>query len=94
MNGGVGGGFDVTSVTESSSANAMLKANSPNHQGQGQNVLYGDGHAEFQQNPFVGTKRDHIYTVSGSTDGSVTTSKTVVGSPRWAGDSVLLPAQN
>ena len=94
MNGGVGGGYDVTAATERSSPQLMLKANSPNHQGQGQNVLYGDGHASFEQNPFVGTKRDNIYTVSGSTDGSVTTSKTVVGSPRWAGDSVLLPAQN
>jgi prepilin-type processing-associated H-X9-DG protein len=70
----------------------MQKANSRNHQGQGENVLYGDGHAEFVQNPFCGTKMDNIYTVSASTDGSVTTSKTVTGSPVWAGDSVLLPA--
>ena len=63
-----------------------------NHQRQGQNVLYGDGHAEFQQNPFCGSKRDNIYTVSGSTDGSITTSRTVIGSPTWAGDSILLPA--
>jgi hypothetical protein len=54
-------------------------------------VLFGDGHAEFVQNPFCGTKRDNIYTVSGSTDGSVTTSKVVSGSPTWSGDSVLLP---
>jgi len=92
MNPGVGGGYDVTVPNETSSQAFMQKANSPNHQGQGQNVLYGDGHAEFVQNPFVGTKRDNIYTVSGSTDGRMTTSKTVVGSPIWAGDSVLLPA--
>ena len=35
----------------------------------------------------IGTKL-----VYGSTDGRMTTSKTVVGSPIWAGDSVLLPA--
>jgi hypothetical protein len=43
-------------------------------------------------NPFCGVKRDNIYTVSGAIDGSVTTSKTVVGLPAWDGDSVLLPA--
>jgi prepilin-type N-terminal cleavage/methylation domain-containing protein/prepilin-type processing-associated H-X9-DG protein len=92
MNPGVGDRYDVTAMTESASQKEMMKANSRNHQGQGENVLYGDGHAEFQQNPFCGNKRDNIYTVSGSTDGSVTTSKTVVGSPKWTGDSVLLPA--
>ena len=92
MNPGVGDRHDVTAPTETSSQAVMQKANSRNHQGSGQNVLYGDGHVEFQQNPFCGNKRDNIYTVSGSADGSITTSKTVVGSPKWAGDSVLLPA--
>jgi prepilin-type N-terminal cleavage/methylation domain-containing protein/prepilin-type processing-associated H-X9-DG protein len=93
LNPGVGDSYDVTFPNkETSSARDMQKANSRNHQGQGQNVLYGDGHAEFQQNPFCGSKRDNIYTVSGSTDGSVTTSKTVIGNPTWAGDSVLSPA--
>jgi prepilin-type processing-associated H-X9-DG protein len=91
MNPGIGDNYDVTSPTEKSSTSDMKKANSRNHQGTGQNVLYGDGHAEFQQNAFCGMKRDNIFTVSGSTDGSITTSKTVVGSPKWAGDSVLLP---
>jgi prepilin-type N-terminal cleavage/methylation domain-containing protein/prepilin-type processing-associated H-X9-DG protein len=93
LNPGVGDGYDVTFPNkETSSARDMQKANSRNHHGQGQNVLYGDGHAEFQQNPFCGHKRDNIYTVSGSTDGSVTTSKMVIGNPTWAGDSVLSPA--
>jgi prepilin-type processing-associated H-X9-DG protein len=93
VNPGVGGGYDVTAVNENSKASDMQKANSPNHQGAGENVLYGDGHVEFQQNPFCGTKRDCIYTVAGGTPQvPTTTSKTVVGSPTWAGDSVLLPA--
>jgi prepilin-type N-terminal cleavage/methylation domain-containing protein/prepilin-type processing-associated H-X9-DG protein len=93
MNPGVGDGYDVMlPPKETASQKDMMKANSRNHQGQGQNVLYGDGHAEFQQNPFCGSKRDNIYTISGSTDGSITTSRTVIGSPKWAGDSVLLPA--
>jgi len=91
MNPGIGDNYDVTFPTERSSASDMKKANSRNHKGTGQNVLYGDGHVEFQQNAFCGTKRDNIYTVSGSDDGSKTTSKTIIGSPRWSGDSVLLP---
>jgi hypothetical protein len=43
------------------------------------------------QNPFCGVKRDNIYTVSGSDDGSKTTSDKIAASPAWAGDSVLLP---
>jgi len=91
MNPGVGDNYDVTFPTETSPSSAIKKANSRNHNGTGQNVLYGDGHAEFQQNAFCGQKRDNIYTVSGSTDGNITTSKTIVGSPNWPGDSVLLP---
>jgi prepilin-type N-terminal cleavage/methylation domain-containing protein/prepilin-type processing-associated H-X9-DG protein len=93
---------DVTSSTgpkdPSSATSLMQKANSPNHQQQGQNVLYGDGHAEFQQNPFCGSKRDNIYTSSQDASGNFPTSANhpTRGSanctPKWAGDSVLLPA--
>jgi len=92
MNPGIGDVYDVTLPTETSSARELKKANSRNRKGTGQNVLYGDFHAEFMQNPFCGKNRDNIYTVSGSTDGTITTSKTVVGSPKWEGDSVLLPS--
>ena len=97
INPGVTNGYDVSKADEFSSAKDMQKANSPNHQGAGENVLYGDGHVEFQQNPFVGTKRDCIYTVNGSTDGSKTTAKSDPSgtsgatAPSWAGDSVLIP---
>jgi len=89
-----GGPANATSATS-----FMQKANSPNHQGQGENVLYGDGHAEFQQNPFCGSKRDNIYTVSSDTQGTNPTSSlhptrgsTTNCWPKWAGDSILLPA--
>jgi prepilin-type processing-associated H-X9-DG protein len=91
LNPGTRLGYDVTFPTEKSPRRDMQRANSQNHSWQGQNVLYGDGHVDFQTNAFCGVKRDNIYTVSGSTDGSITTSKTIVGSPRWSGDSVLLP---
>ncbi len=35
--------------------------NSINHGGQGQNVLFADGHVAFCANPFVGFNKDHIY---------------------------------
>jgi prepilin-type processing-associated H-X9-DG protein len=53
---------DPTRVTTmSSAADLQALANSRNHQGGGQNVLYGDGHAEFNQTPFCGVDQDNIY---------------------------------
>jgi prepilin-type N-terminal cleavage/methylation domain-containing protein/prepilin-type processing-associated H-X9-DG protein len=40
----------------------LAKGNSLNHGQAGQNVLYGDGHVEFQPTPFVGVGGDNIYT--------------------------------
>jgi prepilin-type N-terminal cleavage/methylation domain-containing protein/prepilin-type processing-associated H-X9-DG protein len=91
----------LSTALENSSQKDMQLANSPNHQGQGENVLYGDGHAEFQQNPFCGSKRDCIYTaspVNAANPGQVTSNKqnptkggTTNCMPTWQGDSVLLP---
>lgn len=36
--------------------------NSPNHGGEGQNVLYSDAHVEFVTTPLAGWKKDNIYT--------------------------------
>ena len=59
MNPGVKGDNDnVLAVTSTSSAQQMKQGNSNNHDQDGQNVLYGDGHVEFQQNPFVGVQRE------------------------------------
>ena len=38
---------------------SMRKANSPNHGGFGQNVLYADGRVEWQPTPFCGMPRDN-----------------------------------
>jgi prepilin-type N-terminal cleavage/methylation domain-containing protein len=95
MNPGQFEGADVTPAKgprdERAPNTAMRMANTYNHNRDGENVLYADGHVEFVSNPFCGVKRDNIYTVSGSDDGSKTTSETIDGSPTWAGDSVLLP---
>jgi len=96
VNPGDENGYLVSAVNENSSAKDMQKANSPNHQGAGENVLYGDGHVEFQQNPFCGTKRDCIYTVAGGNATTPTTTSNVSpaggnAQPLWSGDSVLIP---
>jgi prepilin-type N-terminal cleavage/methylation domain-containing protein/prepilin-type processing-associated H-X9-DG protein len=79
---------------------AALQAcgNSPNHKYQGQNVLYGDGHVEFQQSEFCGSyrgatngssARDNIFT-----NGTLSTaggSFTGTANPTDIYDSVLLP---
>src|SRR5262249_53872994 len=89
-----GSTYDVTLPTESSTGSQMKKANSANHNAAGENVLFGDAHVDFVQNPFCGQRRDNIYTIGGAADGSSTTSKNMVGSPMWKGDSVLLPVQS
>jgi len=87
--------YDVTKpADDKASASEMKKANSSNHSGAGQNILYGDGHVNFETNPFCGTKRDCVYT--NAKDDTQTTSKTdpknTGAIPGWAGDSVLIPS--
>jgi len=85
-------------VRTNSSASGMKDGNSNNHGQDGENVLYGDGHVEFQNNPFVGIQRDNIYTVSDFTATSVAspqyTTTVFVGAPVTANDSVLLPTDD
>lgn len=84
INPGTTGGTatGVMAVTTASSAAQMKTANSNNHDNDGQNVLYGDGHVEFQNNPFVGIAKDNIYNSQ---------TPALVGSPVNQNDSVLLP---
>ena len=37
-------------------------SNASNHEYEGQNVLYADGHNSYEKQPNVGVKRDNIYT--------------------------------
>jgi prepilin-type N-terminal cleavage/methylation domain-containing protein/prepilin-type processing-associated H-X9-DG protein len=89
---GNSGNDNVLAPNTSSSGSSMRQGNSSNHGKDGQNVLYGDGHVEFQNNPFCGTSRDNIYTRGGLTWG--TTGQDLVGSPYTANDSVLLPTDD
>lgn len=40
--------------------------NSRNHNGEGQNIGFADGHVEFQKRPIVGVDNDNIYTLARS----------------------------
>jgi prepilin-type N-terminal cleavage/methylation domain-containing protein/prepilin-type processing-associated H-X9-DG protein len=87
---------NVLSPTNTSSAKDMKFGNSNNHDGDGQNVLYGDGHVEFVQNPFVGVQRDNVYTrsVASPAGASDTTWSEAVSGSRDANDSVLMPTDS
>lgn len=58
------------SVAESAAAQPfpldemVRRLNSPNHGGQGQNVLAGDGHVRYSRTRFVGDSDDDIYTMT------------------------------
>jgi prepilin-type processing-associated H-X9-DG protein len=81
--------------------NAWAPFNSPNHGGDGQNVLFADGHVEFRYVPTVGIDLDNIYTVAIEREDGV--DRTSGESPwrrsappwvssSWAGtDSVIFP---
>ncbi len=78
-------GCNVLAPSTSSSAKDMRQANSPDHDADGQNILYMDGHVAWESSPFVGVKRDNIYTTR---DGKV------IASPVDYYDSILLPTND
>jgi len=79
---------NVLGVDNSSSAAQLQNGNSNNHVKAGQNVLYADGHVEFQATCLVGENQDNIYTHNGG-------SKTVLdGNPLDLNDSFLLPTDD
>jgi hypothetical protein len=86
------GGKAVATVTPSSPPEEMSQANSRNHGGAGQNVLYGDFHVEWRLTPFAGrtlpdNNVDNIYCRRSGAPGD-----RVVGPSVDAKDSILLPA--
>ncbi|MFT3788530.1 MAG: type II secretion system protein [Tepidisphaeraceae bacterium] len=91
------GGNDLLKITVNSPAREMRKGNSLNHAGEGENVLYGDGHADWSSTPFNGVNRDNIYTartaeaVNEPSAGGDPKKVVLVGSPVGPDDSILLP---
>ena len=71
--------------------------------GDGQNVLFGDGHAEWETNPFCGTQHDNVFTgrygvATTSAGPFVSGGSLAIGvataAPFDVSDSILLPAAN
>jgi prepilin-type processing-associated H-X9-DG protein len=95
MNPGTSGNNDnVLNVQSTSPTSIMKQGNSNNHDEDGQNVLYGDGHVEFQQNPFCGVARDMIFGRKTSTTGfqsSFGGTNGTQNTPFNADDSTLMP---
>jgi prepilin-type processing-associated H-X9-DG protein len=86
------GGDALMKLSSETPAEQQSEGNSPNHQGEGQNVLYGDGHVEFTTTPLCGTHADNIFTYGDSgTDAPKKGGEGVVGSPVGPNDSILLP---
>jgi prepilin-type N-terminal cleavage/methylation domain-containing protein/prepilin-type processing-associated H-X9-DG protein len=88
-----GAASTVLTVSPTSTARDMRGGNSANHDQEGQNVLYGDGHVEWQQNPFVGTQRDNIF-VARTVSTPTAVGGTFLGSPFDQNDTVLLPVDD
>lgn len=87
-NPGVKAGGANVYVTQGSPASVVRLANSTNHERDGQNVLYGDGHVTWSTTPFVGVAGDNIFT------SKTGVSPTVATSPADRSDSILLPTDD
>lgn len=85
MNPGV---KELTQIKPDAPRDQIHQINSLNHSGDGQNILYGDGHVEFNTTPYAGVQRDNIYTYGTSGGGA---GDGIVGSPVGPNDSILLP---
>jgi len=90
--GNTGTNDNVGVVDVASSSQLMRQGNSNNHDEDGQNVLFGDGHVEFVQNPWAGVQKDNIYT--SRTTSTTTAISNVFSYPIDATDSILLPTDD
>jgi len=51
----------ATAVKSNSPSSEQKKVNSLNHEGEGENVLYNDGHVDWSQTAWVGANKDNVY---------------------------------
>ena len=105
-NPGTAGGDDATGPAYDAGPFELARANSNNHRQAGQNVLYADGHVQFQGTPYggvgAGHVRDNIYSALLATPLPEGQEPPVAGKgvlardlgPAWAGDSFLVPTDD
>jgi prepilin-type N-terminal cleavage/methylation domain-containing protein/prepilin-type processing-associated H-X9-DG protein len=82
---------NVLAINSSSSAQQLTYASSNNHNKAGQNILFADGHVEFDATVLVGENQDNIFTYN-LAGGVVPTN--LLGAPLDINDSFLLPTDD
>ena len=90
-------GSPLTGLRATDAQSKIKMGNSANHDQDGENVLFGDGHVEFTNNPFVGINKDCIYTQSDNVGGVTNPTNnngSIWVSPSSANDSILLPTDD
>jgi len=68
----------------------IKRGNALPHKGDGQNVLFNDGHTSFEKQPFCAVKEDNIYTSQTATDIKKGAMPTLTTQPANRKDSLLL----
>jgi prepilin-type processing-associated H-X9-DG protein len=71
----------IPNVSTSANPEDWMRWNSPNHGGEGQNVLYADSHVEYVTKPTVGMGSDNIYTRWSGEQGATEESARAWGTP-------------
>jgi prepilin-type N-terminal cleavage/methylation domain-containing protein/prepilin-type processing-associated H-X9-DG protein len=90
--GTTGRNDNVLSVTLTATATQLKAGNSNNHNEDGQNVMYADGHVEWLTTPFVGIQRDNIYTrAADDPNDRPSGNDGVIGDSQDENDAVMLP---
>ena len=92
----VQGADNVLAVTTSSSSQQQQMGNSNNHAKAGMNILFADGHVEFDANCLQGLNHDNIYTYNLPNFQMATTlmpTNTTQG-PLDGNDSFMLPTDD
>jgi len=97
-------GDQLLTVNSASAASEQKKINSKNHEGDGENVLFNDGHCEWTTTAWVGANKDNIYSQATTTGTPPTQSQPNAGSKAWPNtdpgaqpsldlDTILIPSK-
>jgi len=99
---GTGNNIDDVEVQSDAARATIVNANSNNHSGDGENVLYADGHVDWSSTPYCGSPRptanvprDNIYTGLAANATDVASSKGVHNQVPWDQfDTSMLPTDD